>query len=228
MRKKNQYDWLIVAEGNSDISVYCEYLNSDGAALLSRIIGVGGKGYSVNMKAWDAKHIDTLRTDLGRTEFKGVILVVDSDDDDHDPFSAYCRGDDSFYIGQSPPPPTMDGSNSFWVLDSLNGTNALPLRGVNVPRGGYGCLETDLLSAYGFPAGHQPEYVSLCGIIKRATTEWEIPDNNDGKPWWEVNETAKMDKFIYAALRQGFRVSGKEPPLPPEPNVISNIRAAMT
>ena len=143
MKKPNQYEWLIVAEGSSDIAVYNQYLYSDAVPKSFRIMGVGGKG-------------------------------------------------------------------------------------INIPRDDTGCLETELLASYGFPVKSQDEYESLIDIIKRATTIWGIPDNKDGNPWWGINEKAKMDKFIYAALRHGFKVVDKTPPLPKEPDVIENIRIAMT
>ena len=59
-------------------------------------------------------------------------------------------------------------------------------------------------------------------------TIWKIPNNDDNKTWWEINEKAKMDKFIYTALSEGFNVSGKKPVLPNEPNIISNLRIAMS
>jgi hypothetical protein len=227
MKKRSQYDWLIVAEGNSDISVYNEYLDDDNIPLSFRIIGVGGKGYSLNMSSWDPKHIATLRNDSGRTGFKGVILVVDSDADAKTPFANYRRGDSLFYIDSIPPTPERDSTGSFWLLDSIKGIKPLPVKGINVPRADHGCLETELLSSYGFPTEPQTEYTSFVNIIKQATAEWKIPNNDDGKPWWEINEKAKFDKFIYAALRQGFKVCGKEPALPDEPDVIRNIRTAM-
>ncbi|MDR0381416.1 MAG: hypothetical protein LBH86_05425 [Oscillospiraceae bacterium] len=67
----------------------------------------------------------------------------------------------------------------------------------------------------------------MTGIIKKATTKWAIPNNDDGKLWWELNEKAKMDKFIYTALRKGFATAGKKPNMPAEPNVMTHIRAAM-
>lgn len=51
---------------------------------------------------------------------------------------------------------------------------------------------------------------------------------DDGRCWWEINEKSKMDKFIYVALREGFKVCGKKPALPKEPDIIGNIRIAMS
>jgi len=111
----------------------------------------------------------------------------------------------------------------------MKGTDKpLPIKGIIVPKTGNGCLETELLTAYGFPVEHQPEYPTFNAIIKNATTAWKIPKNEDGKHWWEINEKAKIDKFIYAALRQGFKVCAKAPTLPREPCVISKLRTTMT
>jgi len=227
MTKQNQYEWLIVLEGNSDIAIYNEYLNSSRIKISFQTISGGGKGNAINMSAWSSKNVETLRNDIGRAGFKGLILVVDSDDDSASPFNNYRRGDNSLYIGDKPTPVIDPDTKSFWLLDSLKGTKVLPVKGINVPRTHNGCLETDLLSAYGFPVEPQPEYSSFINIIKQATIPWQIPNKNDGNPWWEVNEKAKMDKFIYAALRRGFKVCFKEPNLPPEPGVITNLRTAM-
>lgn len=192
MKKSNQYEWLIVTEGNSDITIYKKYLKD----LSFHIIGTGGKGYAINMSAWDSNCIKNLENDLGRTGFKGLILVIDSDDNSISPFRNYKRGVNSLYINAQPTP-KKDSSGAFWVLDNLKGTEILSIKGINVPRANSGCLETELLSAYGFPTKSQPEYNSFIDIIKQATNKWNIQNNDDGKPWWEINEDAKMDKFIY-------------------------------
>ena len=225
MNKTNQYDWLIVVEGSRDIPVYNAYF-PEGCKPTCRIRGAGGKSYVLNMSSWDPKLIGTLRNDLGRTGFKGVILMIDSDDSISDPFAKYQRGDNLPYIGDNPTP-EEDPAGAYWLLDSIRGLKSLPIRGINVPRSDNGCLETDLLSAYGFPIETQTEYTSFTDIIKQATKIWKIPNNDDNKPWWEINEKSKMDKFIFSALREGFSVSGKKPMLPEEPNVISNLRMAM-
>jgi len=222
LNKSNQYEWLIIVEGSRDVSVYNEYLTD----VPCKISGLGGKSYSINMSSWDSKSVAALRNDLGRTGFKGVIIIVDSDNCDCDPFAKYCRTIDLPYIG-SVVKPQKDSTGSYWLLDSMRGLKSLPVRGVNVPRDDNGCLETDLLTAYGFPVEKQIVYTTFVNIIKKASTIWKIPNNNDNKPWWEINEKAKMDKFIYAALREGFCVSDKKPVLPKEPNVISNLRKAM-
>jgi len=138
-----------------------------------------------------------------------------------------CCGREFRYIIGIKPLPVMDSSGSFWLLDNIKGIKALPIMGINVPRTNHGCLESDLLYSYGFPIENQKEYFSFVSIIKQATTFWKIPVNDDGKIWWETNEKAKMDKFIYAALKQGFRVSNKKVELPKEPEIIKNIRIAM-
>lgn len=230
-QKGNQYEWLIIAEGNSDISVYTAYLKGSNTPVSCRILGVGGKGFSLNMEGWDENHIDIVANDVGRCGFKGIIFIIDTDDSVTDPFANYIRSTDSrlTYIPNLTAAPILDGSGSFWNLDYLSGNEKeVVLRGVNVPRNDAGCLESDLLVSYGFPVKTQPEYDSFTGIIKKATVEWAVPNNDDGKPWWELNEKAKMDKFIYAALKQGFKVSDKEPDMPPEPSVVASIRAAMS
>jgi hypothetical protein len=225
-KKPSHHEWLIVFEGNSDIAVYQDYLNNEISPPSFKSISTGGKECVLNMNTWNFKNHAILMTDLTRTSFKGVILVVDADVISANPFSNYKRRDDFSYIGDKPTP-KKDDSDAFWLLDFLNGRSPLPVRGITVPRDNDGCLETVLLSAYGFPIISQPEYDTLADTIKRATTEWKIPDNNDGNPWWKINEKAKIDKFIYSALKNGFKTCAKPPKLPPKPCIIENILTAM-
>ena len=222
MKKSNHYEWLIITEGNSDIAVYRDYF----ADAPVNIRGTRGKDSAINMSAWEYDLVRILYNDLGRIGFKGVIIVVDSDSDGVSPFKDYRRGDDSLYIGDKPTV-SQDSTGVFWFLDRLKGLSVLPIKGVNVPRTVPGCLETDLLTTYGFPMKLQPEHDAFVGIIKQATTKWNIPNKGDGEPWWKNNEGAKMDKFMYTALRKGFKVCATKPALPAEPEVIRNIRTAM-
>ena len=230
--KPNQYEWLIVAEGNSDIAIYINYLSESIVPLSFHIISVGGKGYSLNMNSWNQSHIDTIITDVGRNGFKGIIIIVDSDIDTKEPFNKYRRLNNGqiSYIEKTQPKPNLDQTKSFWNLDSLHGNNKkLVIRGVNVPGKSEGCMESDILSAYGFPIEPQQAHKSFIEIIKEATQIWKIPDTDDGKPWWMNNEKAKMDKFIYYALRHGLEISTrKKISLPLEPQVITDICAAMS
>ena len=220
-KKQNQYDWLIVTEGQSDISIYNQYLDDSNTKLLFKCISAGGKGSVMNMN-W----IATLKTNLGRTGFKGVILVVDSDDEALEPFANYRHDNSLPYADDTPPLPRMDKKGAFWLLDIIKGLKPIPIMGINVPRTDCGCLESDLLSAYGFPIESQTEYTSLVKIIKDATIKWKIKGEGE-KPWWEENEKARFDKFIYTALRQGFkRVVKIEPKLPEMPDVVKNILTA--
>jgi len=151
---------------------------------------------------------------------------VDSDDRNDVPFEKYQRHNDLPYRGDQLAP-VVDSSGAFWCLDEIIGTSIIPIKGINTPRLAPGCLETELLLAYGFPISSQPEYDSFVNIIKRATIEWNISNKKDGTPWWQPNEVSKMDKFIYGSLKHGFIFCGREPLLPEEPAVIRNIRIAM-
>jgi hypothetical protein len=84
---------------------------------------------------------------------------------------------------------------------------------------------TDLLSAYGFPVEGQAEYSQFVDIIKQSSNSWQISQHRDGKQWWEENQKAKLDKFIYSALSHGFEVSQETPNLPQEPTIIKNIKS---
>jgi len=81
-----------------------------------------------------------------------------------------------------------------------------------------------LLTSYGFPVEGQPEYANIVDAIQKTSDHWQVPVHCDGKKWWEKNQKAKLDKFIYAAFSHGFEVSGKTTKLPNEPDVIKNIR----
>jgi len=222
MKKDNQYEWLIVVEGKFDIGILLEYLRDTS----KRIISVGGRDCSLNMNAWTPNFVDVLQNDLGRIGFKGIIIVIDSDENCISSFETYqrCSG---FSYRSSLCSPAKDSSGVFWLLDEIIGKEILPIRGINVPLSSTGCLETDLLLAYGFPIKSQPEYAQCVEIIKQATVAWKISNNMDGNAWWAVNEETKMDKFIYRALIEGFKLFKKYPILPSELDVIRNIRIAM-
>jgi len=224
---QKHYEWLVVVEGNTDVGVFKKYFD-DSSHFLCNILHAGGSILK-NMPMWSQKLIMTLKTDLARDMFRGVILVVDSDDNSSNPFDDYVRSDDSDirYIGDKSNP-FVDLTETYWNLDNIIGHNIIPIRGINMPFLNHGGLESELLSAYGFPTRGQPEYSVFVEIIKCATTKWGIPKNKNGTPWWTENETAKMDKFIYSALEKGFVTSKKTPALPCNPDIITRIQKAMT
>ena len=223
MTNQRHYEWLIIVEGNTDLRVFQSYLFNDNC----KVIPAGGS-ITINMPFWNQNLIMTLKTDLARAVFKGVILVIDSDESSNNPFKKYVRSNDPGirYVG-SKPNPYIDSTNTCWHLDNIIGHNIIPLKGINAPFLSHGGLESELLIAYGFPTKEQSEHSTLVDIIKRTTNEWNIPNNKDGTSWWTVNEVAKMDKFIYVALESGFKVSGITPTLPDNPDIITRIRKTM-
>jgi len=124
-------------------------------------------------------------------------------------------------------PPVAENKGNYWCLDSIDGAKQIPIYGICVPSNSTGCLETDLLDSYGFPVNGQEDYSSMVNVIQKVSDRWNIPLHGDGKNWWEENKRAKMDKFIYTAFSNGFKVSGESPTLPKEPNVIKNIRQVL-
>jgi hypothetical protein len=116
----------------------------------------------------------------------------------------------------------------YWILGKLDGIPILPIYGRHVPLNTSGCLESDLLSSYGFPVQGQNRYKSFIDIIKEATMSWNIPVLGGGGNWYDENHKSKMDKFIYAALTKGFKVSGRRPQLPKEPSIITRLKAVMS
>ncbi len=234
MSKGNQYKWLLVVEGNSDITTYASFLTRSGINAGDFLFCSAGGNASVrDANRWNAIKcgkmtlFETLDNDLGRNEFKGVLLVVDADTGSD--FSDYKR---SAALGhsQTAPPTPANKNNQYWHLDTLLGRGGLvPVYGIIVPATGTGCLETDLLASYGFPVAGQPEYAQFETIIQRASDKWNIPKNQDGKSWWEINKKAKLDKFMYNALMRGFEISlpRRAIPSPPAPAAVTAITAAM-
>jgi hypothetical protein len=225
-----RFKWLLVVEGSTDVKTYVRLLTHYGVDKNSfLILPAHGKGSVCNTANWDnintssyvpGNLLKVLQAGLTRTDFSGVILLVDSDADNRNAFAAYKRNDRLPYVGQ----PAIRNEGTHWYIDELNGKNIIPIYGINVPMNTSGCLETDLLDSYGFPVEGQPEYASIVDAIEKATIRWQIPKLGNDKNWWEENSRAKLDKFIYAAFSQGFKVSGETPRLPAEPDAIRQIR----
>lgn len=235
MSKGNQYKWLLVVEGISDTTTYASLLIASGIdASDFSLCRAGGNGQVRNAAAWDKIKCEgatlclTLRNNLGRSNFQGVILIVDADTGTD--FSNYQRSGILPYSRTAPATPVKMHNDKYWHVDTFLGVQEFPMYGIVVPATGAGCLETDLLTAYRFPIESQPEYSQLTDIIKIAGNPgyWNIPKHKDGKDWWEENEKAKLDKFIYAALTEGFKVSDEEPLMPETPPVITAIMTAMS
>jgi hypothetical protein len=194
------------------------------------LVPARGKGYACNAATWNNIRISNpshsnlynlIKQDSGRSSFQGIILIVDSDMSNDDAFNQYKRNEGLLYADKNP---IIKREGVYWYIDALDGVRKIPIYGINVPVNTTGCLETDLLDAYGFPVEGQPEYANVADAIKKASVYWKIPPHGDGKDWWAENEKAKLDKFIYSAFSHGFEISGEEPMLPAEPNVIKNIK----
>ena len=237
MSTQKKYEWFIIVEGTDD-KIYREYLAVGNEPGLFNIVGEGGKDNILNMDNGLSPNIIKRLIDLtARDYFKGIIFVVDSDKDANSAFKGYRRSRcvEFDYIGEKPEP-ALDSSKTFWMLDSFYGTNKiLHIRGLTVPHLKNGCLETALLLSYGFPVNPQPEYETFLDIVKKATCKWNIPAKDDGNLWYEDDKKddnkSQIDKFIYTALRRGFEAimpPRKKIGLPPEPEIIKNIRMAMT
>lgn len=234
MKNANNYKWLIVVEGSTDVSTYEELLIQYGVKRKDiHLVSTSGKSRVCDTSTWneirvpgsDGSLFETLKNAIGRSSFKGVVLIVDSDSDNFSAFDTYKRNDHLDYIESSLP--TITRRMSFCCIDEINGTNKIPIYGVNVPLSTTGCLETDLLNSYGFPIEGQAEYNDVVNTIKKASGYWQIPKKGDGKDWWEENDRAKFDKYIYTAFYRGFKVSGQTAVLPSEPDVIRNIKTTI-
>ena len=230
MSGAGKYKWLIIVEGNTDVKTYRNLLSTYGVNSNDfYLISAHSKGVVCNTNAWSNKpHIDLyyrVRNDLGRADFYGIILLVDSDTNSVDAFSTYQRNKIFSYV--EPTAPVIENKGHYWDIDRIDGGKQIPIYGINIPINSTGCLESDLLDSYGFPVAGQPEYESVVDAIQKASTYWQVSVHGDGKKWWEENERAKLDKFIYAAFSRGFEVSRETPTLPNEPDVIKNIRATI-
>jgi hypothetical protein len=224
--ESKHFKWLLVVEGSTDRNTYAKLLSRYGVAYhdVSFVHG-GGKDTVCNTSAWSKGVLDVLHTALGRRRFIGIILLVDSDNNSGEKFDIYKRNDKLPYVEDLPP--TIVNKGCYWHIDELIGVNIVPIYGINVPMTTSGCLETDLLDTYGFPIHGQTEYANIVDAIQKASSYWQIPKRGDGKDWWEINQRAKMDKFIYSAFTHGFEVSELSPCLPDEPNVITNIKSVL-
>lgn len=209
-------EWLIIVEGNSDYRLLKYYNINEGC----HILPTGSR--SIVCK-WDNRVIDNVRSNLMNPSFRGIILLIDSDDNYTKAFDSYIRCKDFEYIENQP---QITKINDYWHIDSLEGKKqAVQVYGIAMPTAQSGCMETELLAAYGFPIAEQAEYAQFVNIIKQATTHWQIPKDGDNKYWYEKNEKAKLDKFIYAALSEGFTVVDKKPIMPSEPCAITTIKS---
>jgi hypothetical protein len=234
MSQPNHYKWLIVVEGETDVNTYGSLLVGYGVKKnVFSLFAARGKGNVCNSTTWgNAKSIckpqnnllATLIQDIGRKDFSGVILLIDSDSDNNKVCDTYKRTPSLLYVNEKQ---VSQNKGVYWHLDDLNGANKIPIYGISVPVGAAGCLETDLLASYSFPVEGQTEYDVFVDIIKKSTSRWQIPPNKNDKEWWEENSKAKFDKFIYSALSHGFYVSRRTPALPVEPDVIKNIKSVI-
>ena len=235
MNQSNRYHWLLIVEGETDVTVYEELLVRYGVRKSDfYLVAAHGKGFTCNTSTWGSigvrnaaqSNLFTLVShDIGRRDFRGILLIIDSDTSSVDAFRKYQRNNNFPYTEAIVP--EIKNMGRYWHIDSLNGAADIPIYGINVPLTSSGCLETDLLASYGYPMEGQDGYTCLVHIIQEASKYWNIPLHGDGKDWWEINQRAKLDKFIYAAFLHGFKVSDEKPTLPSEPDVIKNIRQVM-
>lgn len=229
----SQFKWLIVVEGLTDIATYRELLIRYGEDKSDfALFHAEGKPNVCDTNTWGDLYsighnknlLRVVITQLQRSTFEGILLVVDTDTKTKEPFSGYKRNislDRYDTKEQLDKPEKCDG---FYKLDSLYGKGKIiPIYGVNVPHDSPGCLETDLLNTLGFPKHSDPEYPCLTDIIKKASKKWGISE------WWKDNTEARFDKFIYIAFSSGFQSRNLKYKinLPNEPSVITNIKKAI-
>jgi hypothetical protein len=229
-RGGRQYKYLIIVEGTTDVETYKELLVFyDVKEDDFKIISAGGCGNVCDANKWNDinvdKHIklsELIEQVIGRVDFEKIILIVDSDVNTKNEFE---------YVKSNKKIENPKLENGYWLLDRYDGTKGIPVYGVKVPYLEKGCLESDLLKAYGCPI--EKDYDNLKTIIIKASEKWNIPKDNNGKCWWEINSKARMDKYIYSALSHGFKISNpkrysesvwKIPEPKEEPEVIKTLK----
>ncbi|MDR0617046.1 MAG: hypothetical protein LBG29_09590 [Synergistaceae bacterium] len=237
------YGWLIVAEGPFDVKIYTDLLGRfkiSGAVVRS----ARGKSKVYRMNAWEEspgrdKNIISLKeleTAQGREGFKGVIFVTDADStqslyENYAGYTSACRSPKLIDYDIWERPKQISGTNVM-KLDSMIGINGrkLPILGLSVPVAGGGCLETDLMRSYGYPVESEDSYAVFSDVIKAASFSWVVPKPDDEADWWapDKNGKARMDKFMYSALAEGFRVSHLEVKQIQAPQIIQDIKTSMS
>jgi hypothetical protein len=219
------YGWLIVVEGPFDLKTYTDLLDRfeiSGAVVRS----ARGKSKVYRMNAWaenpgrdkNIVSLKELENAQGREGFRGVIFVIDADstrslDENYAGYTPACRSPKLIDYDAWEQPKRISGTNVM-RLDAMIGVNGrkLPIFGLSVPVAGGGCLETDLMRSYGYPVENEESYAVFSDVIKAASGSWVMPNPSDGPDWWDPgrNGKARMDKFIYSALAEGFRVNHLE------------------
>lgn len=235
------YKWLIVGEGNFDVSTFTELLVQFGVNVSEiRVRYAGRKGNVFFINNWPEKPKEKrqmvsqfdLKGAQGMSGFESVILVVDSDENENlsQNYARYSKECQSSLVDYSDWQQPKEIDQSIMRLDTIKGVGdrELPIYGLCVPSSGQGCLETDLLHAYGYPVKDE-DYNSFAGNIRSASQSWGVEKSSDGKEWWDTsrNGKARMDKFMYVALKEGFKVNELKTKLPKEPQIITNIKRAM-
>jgi len=242
MTIKSQYKWLIVGEGSFDAHTYTELLSQFGVARHEfRVMHAGGKGNVYRMNNW-AEYPEqnskiatqmTLQNDQRRSGFRGVIIVVDSDqnislEQNYAYYSEGCRSKQITYGTWKNVRRTTNAS--ILLLDTLKGINGqkLPIYGLCVPLASEGCLETELLLAHGYPV-QKKDYDIFANTIREASENWSGRKSAKGDEWWQPsrNGKARMDKFMYIALKMGFEANDVNTKLKREPLIITRIKQAM-
>jgi len=233
------YRWLIVGEGSFDVTTYTKLLRQFGVSEFL-VKYVDGKGNVFRLNNWNENPVDnnrivsqmTLKKDQNRHNFSGVILVVDSDEkmslsQNYTEYSKDCRSSLIIYANWRQP---QEITPSIMRLDTIKGVDMreLPIYGLCVPSSGQGCLETDLLRAYGYPVEDE-DYNSFASNIRSASQSWGVKKSSDGKEWWDSsrNGKARMDKFMYVALKEGFEIIGEDIKMVNEPQIVTNIKYVM-
>jgi 5S rRNA maturation endonuclease (ribonuclease M5) len=215
----NKCESLIVVEGTTDIKAYSSYIKDE---KINWFKIRGTKNLFDKQKWLEIKYSGstlqkTIEHLLGEKNFRKIIFVVDSD---YAPEKAFDKYASSI---------TKTKADDYWVLDKLIGEyREIPIYGLSVPINSQGCLETEFLDAYGYPKYGQPDYAKFENIIKTASKKWDVHKNTDNQEWFDINPRARMDKFIYNALNNGFLALNQETHLLNEPDIIKHIKGVLS
>jgi hypothetical protein len=220
MNKRVLKECLVVVEGLADEETYGKYIKTYAKSDEYEIIPGFKKEKVLDMNSWEFENKplwDNLKHLKGSGTFNKILFIVDSDRDPDNSFWGYTRSTSLSYIDEKPIKQKMD---DYWIIDKLKGASDITIYGITVPISGKGCLETMLLADYGFPIPGQKEYEALNGIIIKAGQMWGLTED-----WYREtkNGKARMDKFIYYALTNGFKSIQQKLPAPKPPSALTTI-----
>ena len=193
--------WLIFVEGTTDKETYMRLFmqfSVSGRGEFKIVPSSGKENMLIQKTLHDEDFlIKEIEIFLTYETAKGIIFIIDTDEEEEEPFKNYIRHSKFEDEDVNRPPSKLD---KYWHIDMYEAKkDDICVYGINVPYNREGCLETELLKAYNFPSSGGEPYGVLEKIIK------EVSIKNNLKRWYDKNEKSRMDKFIFTAFFEGFK-----------------------